>query len=554
MGNVVSMEKPCDYLVRRASARRRKGNYDEAMTLLAKAKDQFGLKEEIEIEMARIYDEIECEEEAARAYLRVVRLNGANKAEALFQLALSCMQRGDYSRAISYYDLFLASHQRSVLPEYVQLLGEQLKKGTHSPFSGTKKNRIKALIARGVEHMHAGRTKAARRAFERALALKESARCHTLLACCALLDGDAERCIAHAGKANALSPWRVQTLLVLSDAYALLGEEQKARNCLYLAAVRSRDTDDYLATALESAKRGEDYLTLRLTSKLLKREPFHTRAMLLRGCALINLRRFGEASRILGRVCVLMPENTVSEALYKMVREESMPAERLSLGLEVPHEEGVSRAMQLVAALYMSKEDLQSDRDRERLLCRYAAWAFRSRLAGNQVAMVALFVMRILDTEMAQIVLEDALSDPQIEDAFKIKILQLLADEQGIRPYHVDLGGRYVRLAAGGTANHGNVGGLCREIVQRAADELTPFQGAAKELLAIWLAYLETYGAPNRRHADACTAALEYTYHLKSGRHVALLPIARKRRASRRLCALFARRMLLGNKPSDNEQ
>ena len=91
MSNVVSMEKPCDYLVKRAAARRRSGKYDEAMTLLSKAKDQFGLQDSIEMEMARIYDEMECEEEAACAYLRVVRMGGAGKAEALFQLALSCM-------------------------------------------------------------------------------------------------------------------------------------------------------------------------------------------------------------------------------------------------------------------------------------------------------------------------------------------------------------------------------------------------------------------------------------------------------------------------------
>ena len=97
MSNVVSMERSCDYLVRRAAVSRRKGNYDAAMTLLAKAKDQFGLSEEIELEMARVYEEIECEEEAARAYLRVVRLGGKHAAHALFQLALSAMQHADFS-------------------------------------------------------------------------------------------------------------------------------------------------------------------------------------------------------------------------------------------------------------------------------------------------------------------------------------------------------------------------------------------------------------------------------------------------------------------------
>lgn len=544
MSNVVSMEKPCDYLVRRAAARRRRGNYDEAMTLLSKAKDQFGLQQEIEIEMARIYDEMECEEEAARAYLRVVRLGGEHKAEALFQLALSSMQRGDLGRAVSYYDMFLSSDQRGVAPEYAHLLGEQLKKDMERPALRGKRAREKALIARGVEHMHAGRTAAARRAFEHAKALRESSRVHTLLACCALLEGDAVRSIEHAQKANAISRWRVQTLLVMADAHALAGDERQAQNCLYLAAMRAEDVDDYLATALESAKRGQDQLTLRLTGKLLKLEPFHTRAMLLRGCALMNLGRYKEASRLFGRACVLMPENTVSEALYRMAREEKKPDERLSLGLDVPQEEGVARAVQLVAALYMTAEDLRSDRDRERLLCRYAAWAFRSQLAGDQVATVALFVMRLLDTPMANDALQDALTDPQVDDEFKCKILQLLSDERGVKPYPVDMGGRYVRLAAGGSAEKGCVSRLGREIVQQAADALSGFGGAAKALLDIWLAYLEKYGTPRRRHAGACTAALEYAYHVTRGRDVSLAVIAGRRRASRRLCALYARRMI----------
>ena len=544
MSNVVSMEKPCDYLVRRAAVRRRRGNYDEAMTLLSKAKDQFGFQPEIEIEMARIYDEMECEEEAARAYLRVARLGGEYRAEALFQLALSALQRGDFSRSVSYYDMFLSSDQSGVSQEYAHLLGEQLRKETDSPAPGSRKARVKALISRGVEHMHAGRVTAARRSLEHALALGETARIHTLLACCALLEGDAERSISHAKKANAISPWRVQTLLVMADAYALAGDERRAMNCLYLSAVRAKDVDDYLATALESAKRGQDQLTLRLTGKLLKMEPFHTRAMLLRGCALMNLGRYKEASRLFGRVCVLMPENTVSEALYKMAREEKKPPERLSLGLEVPHEEGVARAVQLVAALYMTVEDLRADRDRERLLCRYAAWAFRSQLAGDQVATVALLVMRLLGTPQADAALEDALTDPQVGDEFKCRALQLLADDHSVKARLVDMGGRYVRLAAGGSADKRCVSRLGREIVQQAADALMGFEGSAKRLLDLWLRYLEAYGAPGRKHAAACVAALEYTDHVICKRPANLACIAKRRHVSRRLCALYARRLL----------
>ena len=551
MSNVVSMTQTCDYLLRKAAARRRKGNYDEAMMLLSKAKDQFGLRADIEIEFARVYDEIECEEEAARAYLRVVRLGGAQKSEALFQLALSCMQRGDLLRASSYYEGFLTGDRQGISEEYVQMLGKQLQEET-TAFDATKKGWVKERIRHGVECMHAGKTTAARRAFKHALALRENARVHTLLACCALLEGDAQRAIEHGQRAKALAPGRVQALLVLADAYALAENDKAALNMLYLAAVRAKDTDDYLATALESAKRGQDALTLRMTGKILKMEPFHTRAMMLRACAWMNKGKVKKAEQLFGRVCVLMPENTVSEALFRMARDGDLPKERLTLGLEIPHDEGVSRAMQLVAALYMSKEDLQQDAQRARMLCRFASWAFRSQLAGSQVAMVALLVMRLMDTEASRCVLLDALTDPQVDDGFKGKVLQILADHEGMKPYPVDMGGRLVRLAAGGVTQSGCDNGTCRGIVQHAADALaSSFKDAPKALLDLWLGYLDCYGAPKRQAASACTAALEYAYHLCAGRAVSLETIAGRHGARKRLCAHYARRILRAAQKGD---
>ena len=81
MSNVVSLERTWEYLVERAARHRRAGRYDEAMTLLTRAKAQYGLHEEIELGFARAYDEMGCEEEAERAYLRVARLGGEKRAE-----------------------------------------------------------------------------------------------------------------------------------------------------------------------------------------------------------------------------------------------------------------------------------------------------------------------------------------------------------------------------------------------------------------------------------------------------------------------------------------
>jgi len=99
MTNVVSIGTSCEFLLSRAARHRRAGRYDEAMVLLTKARTQFGSTEEIELETARVYDEIGCEEEAAKRYFRIVRADGVHRGEALFSLALASAQRADVNRA-----------------------------------------------------------------------------------------------------------------------------------------------------------------------------------------------------------------------------------------------------------------------------------------------------------------------------------------------------------------------------------------------------------------------------------------------------------------------
>jgi tetratricopeptide (TPR) repeat protein len=93
------MGQSCEFLVARAAKHRRAGRYDEAMTLLSKAKDQFGSKEEIEYEAACVYEAIGCYDDARRAYLRVFSFHDEREAEALYRLALLSASQGDLDRA-----------------------------------------------------------------------------------------------------------------------------------------------------------------------------------------------------------------------------------------------------------------------------------------------------------------------------------------------------------------------------------------------------------------------------------------------------------------------
>lgn len=550
MSKVVSMGQTCAFFVSRAARHRRAGRYDEAMALLTKARDQFGPDEEIELEAAQIYDEIGCEEEAARAYLRVVRQGGRHKALALFHLALGSAQRGDIRRAEAYYQQFAALRQSEVPQEMAQLLSRQLQSELGQRAGSGRRARARQLRRRAVARLQEGKIAAAERTLRHALALRRTASSYTLLACCLLMEGKLREAVECACAAHKLSPRRVQTLCVMADAYAALGELDNARRALHLAALRAASPEDLAASAMESAKRGEDRLTLRLTQSLLRREPYNTQGMLLRASALMNLGRLKEASRLFGRLCGLMPENTVCEAYFRITRDGHSPGERVSLGLDVPREEGVRRAMELLSLLYAQPQSLREDRAALRSACRLCAWAIRSPMAGAHVKTAALILLCALEIPAADQVLMDALTDPQVDDAFKAAALQALTAQRGFQPYDVDYGGRLVRLAAGASSSR-PVGEVTQRIVQRVADALSPgFPDAARMLLPLFLAYLERYGAPGGRQEAACAAALEYTYHHSAGHRIRLHAVARRYGAPERLCAVIARRLKRLSQPA----
>ena len=539
MTKVVSMARTSEYWISRARKHRLAGRYDEAMALLAKTREQYGTGEALERELAQTYDEMGCEEEAARAYLRVARMKGEYRAEALFQLALSAAQRAELMRAASYFEQFEKSDRRHVSPDLVALLGQQLRQALEKPAPQTRRERAKMLERRAVERLQEGRVYAARRTMLHAIDLWENAQRLTLLACCELILGRLDEAQTHAEQAHALAPARVQTLCVLIDVLYTAGKMEQARRMLHIAVLRAQSVDERLNVAVESAKHGEDSLTLRLTRSLLRRDPYCMRGMMLRGCALMNLRRFDEAKRVFGRLCVLLPEDTVCQAYYAMARNEQPPEGRLTLGLDVPPGEAVNRAVRIISA--MAETPLQGTRE----LYELSAWALRSAIAGTNTALLALMLMSALETPEALDVLLDALTDPQVSDGVKRAILQALTASRGFQPYDVDIGGRYVRLAAGALSGRSMDGEAARTVVQAACDALAPdFPQAPKMLLPMYIAFLEQNGVPKRREQPAYAAALEYLFHRLSGRKVGLNRIAAKYGVSPRLCRTKANRIL----------
>ena len=557
MSNVITISRTRDYLVSRAAKHRRAGRYDEAMALLWKARTQFGIQEDIEMESARVYSEMGCDEEAGRAYLRVVRLGGTHKAAALFELSLLSAQRGGLDRAVSYFEHFLACETRTEVPEETaSALGRQLLDELDRPSTRSRKARARMLEQRAAVRLQEGKTAAAQHLMKHSLCLHETARGYTMLACCHLIRMQLPEAVEAASRAHRMAPGRVQTLCVLSDAYAAMGEDGLSRRAMYLAAMRAREPDDLFSVAMESAKHGDDTLTMRMTKRLLAREPYHTNGMKLRACALINLGRMKEASRLFGRLCGLLPENTVCEFFYKLSREGKAPAERFSLGVDVTHEEGVSRAAELISKLYVSPDEICAQPASLERVCRLCDWAIHSPMAGSHTKTVALILMTAIPADEARMVLLDALTDPQLADGVKLNILQVLTARDGFRPYCVDVGGRLVHLAAGGISTQPQSCSRANsQVVQRASDALSEaYPDAPQRVLDMFLRYLAVYPQPKGQEADACAAALEALYHRQAGRHVDEREIAERNGISKQLLNRMLRRFerCLQEKPDEH--
>ncbi len=548
MSNIVSIRCTCDYLVKRAARHRRAGRYDEAMALLWKARNQFGYTGEILNEMARIYEEIGCEEEAVRAYLRQLRFGGKYRAYALFQLSICSAQHGDMQRAISYFD-HLSQMKRQevsavVSDEMLNALALQLQQEISETNTLSPRKRAKSLEKHAAARLQEGKAAAAQRAMQHALRLHPTARGYTMLSCCQLIRMRFEEAVVSAQMAHNMSPGNVQTLCVLADAHLACGNVQQARRTIYLAVLRARETDELLSVAVECAKLEEDALTLLLTGRILKGMPFHTRAMMLRACACINLHLFQQARRLLGRMCGLLPENTVCESYFKYLNAATPFSERLTLGLDVTREEGVSRASELVSALYADPKEIDNDQGTCLRICRLADWAFHSPMAGSATKTFALLLLSALQSCEAKNTLLDLLVDPQISDTLKLHTLQILTAKDGFYPYEADIGGKLVRLAAGGitekplSASQANT-----QIVQRVADALAVNDTHVSQLLLkAYLAYLNTYGHPDKKHEACCSAALECWYHIHCGHTIHEQRIANRYGVTARCMRIYVRR------------
>ena len=545
MSNIYPIGQTCQYLVSRAAKNRRAGKYDQAMKLLSRARKEFPENEEVEFEAATIYDEIGCEEEASRAYLRVVRIGGAHRAQALFQLSITSAQHGDLIRAQSYFRAFSSSDKKGVSPEMSALLKRQLEEAMNEPKKKNRVTRAKQLEKKAVQQLHAGRVYAAMRNTEHSIRLKETPQRLLLKACCHLLAGESASAEHEAKRALALKPVYVQALCVLADAYIFCGNRKEAGHVLIRAAKQANSTDSLFSTAVESAKYGYDRLTLILTRRILKREPYHIRAMAMRACAMMNLGSYRSAEKLFARLSAMVPDGGIYDAYRTQAQKGISCEERSAMAHDVTMQEAMDRSLYLLSVLQEEPSKLRCDEDLLDLVCRNSSWAITSAQAGANITLIAIIILAALDMPQTRAVLYDALLNPRIDDTQKRSILQAIGEHCSEQPLYADLYGEFSRITAGASVPDTLETESAQIIVQMAADALiTRYPDAGHELLNMWITCMKVYGPVKKKDIVVCAAALEFAYHMSHHRDGALSSLSERTGYSRRLIRLWGRRIL----------
>lgn len=545
MSNIYPIGQTREYLIARAARNRRSGKYEQAMQLLLRARAQEPPDEEVEAEIAAVYDEIGCEEAAMRAYLRVARMGGKHCADALFKLAVSSAQHGDLRRAESYFRAFCRSDRAGVSAEMVQIFQRQLGDALLGKQRRGKKSRAKRFENRAVQQLHAGKLHAAKRNVEHAIRLEQTPSRHLLKACCHLVHGEANAAVEDALTAMRLKPVYVQALCLLVDAYTMLERPAQARCALYRAARQARSTESLFNVAIESAKYGNDRLTLVLTKRILKREPYHVRAMAMRACAYMNLGSYRSAEKLFARLATLMPQDDVFSAYHALARTQKPCACRLTMAQDVTQDEAMDRGTALLSVISQDPQSLRRDEEAIARICRNAQWALYSAQTGESMTLMAVIVLCALDTPMTRDVLFDALLSPQLDDSLKQSILRAISEHCSEFPAYADLGGQFVRLAAGTAVSRSESPQRSQAVIQQAANALLRrYPDAAGELIAMWTGCVRKYGAVKKAQTDVCAAALEYAYHARHGRQVSMQVLCERYDVSRRRIRMWAKRIL----------
>lgn len=316
-GEVIKLQRPSDYWVRRAARHRRQGNRERAAALLRHAVTLSPGDGELRMEYAKTLQEMECYEASTRAAFGALLINP--KRYACYGLiGRNMLALGHEQEALDAFSRYLLAVKRAGgIPEFDEELDALEDQETSRPHM---RARHEVLLGIAGRRLAAGNAPGAAKALARATpAGRIDDRYQALRSLLCQANGDGAGAVRAARRACKAAPYSARAHCTLAGALSQAGLRAKAAAALLSAALRCENAQDDLLYCYTAASLGLATLALCALRRSLAKSPDRLPTLLNIAVALLKLGRMDDAESLIHRCRALDPTDVPARCAGRTV-------------------------------------------------------------------------------------------------------------------------------------------------------------------------------------------------------------------------------------------
>lgn len=559
--NFFSLNRSAAYLRRRAGENRRAGRLGEAATLLHLAMEaEYPPAPALLSDYSELLSSVGLYEASDELLYEMLQTGSEEEQGACFYaLGENAYAQGEMRRAMDYLSIFLdgecadeAYNHALDLLENAQTAASAgpVKRGEGEPYA-------QRLVTRALDQMRDGYGQNAMRMLRRANHVHRTADAYSLMAICAMAQGELGAAQTCCRKALRLKPDSVRVLCTLTCAYAAQGRKNMMQRTLIKALRACKNEQDDLAVGQCAADLGLHHIVQLCCGRVRRKTPYHPMASQMYAIACVNTGRLRRASRVWGAMSRMRGEDTVLSFYDHFISdciEENRPELKglqLPYGYQVP---GIEVQRRLIALSHLfASSDTQAVCDqfeKDAALRAQVKWLLYLPSSRGNTVRAAMAILGRVGSERAKrmllcMLLSDVHSDEQKQEA--LSVLSHLGHQ---KPCFAYLHGALVRAIPQGEEAQQIPQGY-EQIIQMTINCMgVDDHEQAEKIMRIWTNYAKTLGEhPDMlTHSDVWPLALEWAYGKIEGKKITAREIARREGVPSRLIKRLGRRILSANK------
>ena len=545
---LVSFRRSPAYVHHRAMLNRRENNIVDALELMRRAVEESPDNREYRLDLAELYCEMGCHSQSSRLLLDILA-EGDGPSECYYGLALNQLGMNDISGARRLLNLYRRRDPEGAHLEEVRQLSAELDFYSEMNHPVNRRlHRAARISDRACDAMKADDPAKACRLFEQSLQLApEQHEMRALYAMALLMNGGAEAARREAESAASGDPPSLRALCVSAQVYALLGDENGARELMSRAMEQRPQGQDlrmmvYAMGELRMHAEVAEYARLALQETPYDRDLLHMRAVALKKTGTPD----GQVERFWARILRIDPEDSIAAFYQQTAHRGALSDYTLDYSYQVPREEFRERFGALADQLGQGFEHVNNLWRESQVFRQLVAWGVRAE--DTRLSRAAVTTLTTIDSGDARSMLRELLFTAGLSDDLKLHAALALR-LQGKTPNGMlpeDTGLEEGMLPdAEALLRRMNVGE--RQLVRYTADILHREYEvqALLPLTLMWSAYRQMRGtrADPLHNVEAASAALAYNYLMLYGPKPEIADVVRAFRCPKRQMVYYARHM-----------